>query len=275
MRRQNQKEMVEWRALASPIVSAWERETLPYPLFYEKSSSLLFSLSGSVCRALLLSPEHLPVDIHSIQPPPPPIVCECLIPFYFYFFLFFKKKDVVVGYCFQDIAHLKQKKSLGYEGVGGLAIVFRYPLIHFHPTMSHILCCSKCFISSRCYYNIGRARYPHFVISSSPQPTHTHPPPKSWEKENVLGIKFYGDSSVCTQVRCQVRHTHAIRIVCLIVWIFIYTSILYTVKFLPADDHGENKKKREYPITPIRVFSEKDKTGEKYEKKPKSWFSIE
>jgi hypothetical protein len=155
-------------------------------------------------------------------------------PFLFFYFL----KDVVVGYCFQDIAHLKQKKkSLGYEGVGGLAIVFRYPLIHFHPTMSHILCCSKCFISSRCYYI---SAVPDILISSYRRPhTHTHPPPKSWEKENVLGIKFYGDSSVCTQVRCQVRHTHAIRIVCLIVWIFIYTSILYTVTSLPADDNGE------------------------------------
>jgi hypothetical protein len=62
-----------------------ERDSLPYP-FFKMKNLLLFSLPGCVCRALLLSPEHLPVDIHSIQPPPPPIVCECLIPFYFFIF---------------------------------------------------------------------------------------------------------------------------------------------------------------------------------------------
>jgi hypothetical protein len=35
-----------------------------------------------------------------------------------------------------------------------------------------------------------------------------------------------------------------------------------------------NKNKREYLITPIRVFSEKDKTGEKYEKNPKVDFRL-
>lgn len=144
---------------------------------------LLFSLSGSVCRALLLSPEHLPVDIHSIQPPPPPIVCECLISFYFYLFLFFKRCSGWLLFSRYCTFKTKKKKVLAMKE-WGLAIVFRYPLIHFHPTMSHILCCSKCFISSRCYYNIGRARYPHFVISSPP---HTHPPPKKNWKEKCVG----------------------------------------------------------------------------------------
>lgn len=191
----------------------------------------------------------------------------------FIFIYFYFLKDVVVGYCFQDIAHLKQKKKKSWLWRSGGWLLFLDTLL-FISIQRWVIYCAARNVLFRVDVIIISA-VPDILISSYRRPhTHTHHQKKTGRK-NVLGIKFYGDSSVCTQVRCQVRHTHAIRIVCLIVWIFIYTSILYTVKFLPADDHGENKKKREYPITPIRVFSEKDKTGEKYEKKPKSWFSIE
>lgn len=144
-----------------------------------------------------------------------------------------------------------------------MAIVFRYPLIHFHPTMSHILCCSECFISSRCYYiSAVPDIYSHFV----------NPPPKKLEKKKKMCWEL---NSMATQVYMYAGEvpgathtTHAIRIVCLIVWIFIYTSILYTATSIPADDNGDLKK-REYLITPIRVFSEKDKNWRKiWKKKP-------
>ena len=139
------------------------------------------------------------VDLHSIQPPPA-IVCECLIPPFFF------SVDVVVGHCFHDIAHFKKVLAIKHH----FAIVLYFFLIHHcsGPTVTHILLRLDVYFESA---------VPDILISSYRRPHRK-------KVENVLVIQFYGEWSVCAQVRCQVRHMH---IVCLIICIdiYIYTSI--------------------------------------------------
>jgi hypothetical protein len=231
MRRQNQKEMVEWRALASPIVSAWERETLCHILFF-KWKIFFSSLSLAVCVGPFCYLQNICPWI-SIQFSRRRLRL-CVNVLSLFIFLFFKRCSgwlLFSRYC----TFITKKKVLAMKEWGGW-LLFLDTLLFISIQRWVIYCAARNVL-----FRVDVIIYGPCQISSFRHivaPTHT-PTTKKAGRKNVLGIKFNGDSSVCTQVRCQVRHTHAIRIVCLIVWIFIYTSILYTVTSLPADDNGE------------------------------------